>query len=179
MNDLPVVVSATGLENSFVGDVVQVCIVTRDLHRVMAGMVRLGIGPWRVYLFSPETVSDMTIDGQPADYSMKLALARSGRMGWEIVEPVSGASIYEDFLRRHGEGIHHVALDCGERSWGERVAAFEALGLPFLQGGSWGALRYAYYGTEADIATTVEIIDTPPGSVVPEPIAWYPAPPPE
>lgn len=175
MQDLPAVVSETTLENSFLGDVVQVCVVTRDLHRVMKGMVKLGVGPWRVHLFSPETVSNMTIDGQSAEYSMKLAVARSGRTGWEIIEPVSGPSIYEDFLNRHGEGIHHVAMDCGDRPWRDRLATFEALGIPFLQGGQFGATRYAYFGTEPDLATTVEIIDTPPGSVGPEPIEWYPA----
>jgi hypothetical protein len=33
-------------------------------------------------------------------------------MMWEIVQPLTGPNIYEEFLDRHGEGIHHVAVDC-------------------------------------------------------------------
>ena len=51
---------ATTLDTGFVGNTVQVCVVSRDLRRTAAGMIRLGIGPWQIFTFSPENVRDMT-----------------------------------------------------------------------------------------------------------------------
>ena len=144
----------------------------------MEGMVRLGIGPWRVYTFSPETVSGMTYRGQPAAFSMKLCLAFRGAMMWEIIQPLDGASIYYDFLQAHGEGVHHVAVG-SPLPWAERVAEFERRGFRNIQSGTWrGVVPFAYFETEGATSTTFEVFDLPPDSVLPAPEAWYPAPPP-
>ncbi|WP_421887763.1 VOC family protein [Methylibium sp.] len=172
----PRVVSEVALDNSFQGDTIQTCVVTRDMQRTLAGMAKLGIGPWRIYEFGPETCSDMTYHGQPGRYSMKLALAFSGTMMWEVIEPITGPNIYEDFLREHGEGIHHVAQGCNGLPYAERVATYLARGLELIQSGTWqGRVPYAYFGTEGLITTTIEIFDIPADFVLPEPLAWYPA----
>ncbi|WP_309638680.1 VOC family protein [Methylibium sp.] len=172
----PRVISDVALDNSFQGDTIQTCIVSRDIHRTMAGMVKLGIGPWRLYEFGPETVSDMTYMGRPAHYKMKLALAFSGNMMWEIIESVTGPNIYEDFLRDHGEGIHHVAQGCNNLPYAERVAAYKARGLQLIQSGTWaGRVPYAYFASDGLISTTIEIFDIPADFVMPEPLEWYPA----
>ncbi|MGH3641722.1 MAG: hypothetical protein ACRDUX_22140 [Mycobacterium sp.] len=46
----PSVVSATRLSNSFLGELIEICFVTADYRRTMAGLVRLGIGPWLLRL---------------------------------------------------------------------------------------------------------------------------------
>ena len=174
----PQVVSEVALDNSFQGDTIQICIVSRDIHRTMEGMVKLGIGPWRLYEFGPDTVSDQTYMGQPARYKMKLALAFSGTMMWEIIEPVDGPSIYHEFLRDHGEGIHHVGMGCNNIPYAERVATYKARGLQLIQSGTWmGRVPYAYFGSEGLISTTGEIFDIPADFVMPEPLEWYPAKP--
>ena len=84
-----------------------------DYQKAMEGMVQAGIGPWRVYTFGPENCTDLTLYGKPASFSMKLCMAWTGSMFWEIVQPLDGPSIYKDFLDKHGEGIHqgHVGFD--------------------------------------------------------------------
>lgn len=47
----PQVLSETRMANSFLGNLIEICIVTSDHRRAMEGLVRLGIGPWRVYIF--------------------------------------------------------------------------------------------------------------------------------
>ena len=49
MSDLPTTVGASELSNSFLSETIRACVVSRDHRRTMAGMARLGIGPWRVY----------------------------------------------------------------------------------------------------------------------------------
>jgi hypothetical protein len=160
-------------------ETIQVCLVTRDHVRAMAGMCRLGIGPWRVYTFDSRTNLTRTqIRGVPQPLAMKLCMAFVGGLMWEIVEPVMGPTIYEDFLARHGEGVHHVAMACGQVPWAERVAELERRGFACIQSGVWlDRVPWAYFGTEEATGTIFEIYDIPPDFVLPEPERWYPAPP--
>lgn len=179
MPDLPSVTGENSLSNSFLGDNIQICVVTRDFRRTMEGLVRAGIGPWRVYTFGPETVSDLTYRGKPASYSMKLGITFSGTMMWEIVQPLAGPNIYDEFLEKHGEGVHHVAFGCNNVPWEERIKAFEEHGYEMIQSGTWqGKVPYAYFETDGDTTTIFEIFDIPEGFVLPEPEEWYPDRPP-
>jgi hypothetical protein len=168
--------SKLALAEAFLGEAIQICTVTRDYRKAIAGFLELGIGPWRVYTFGPETVSEMTYRGRPSPHVMKVCLAMLGRMEWEIIQPVAGPSIYDDFLARHGEGAHHIAVRCAGASWAGKVAGFEARGFPVVQSGSWlSCMPYAYFDTEAATGTIFEIFDEPPDFTLPEPEEWWPA----
>jgi len=179
MTDPPAVTGQFTLSNSFLGDTKQICVVTRDLQRTMEGMARAGIGPWMVYTFSPETVQEATYRGQPADFSMKLALTFSGAMMWEIIQPLTGPNIYDEFLEKHGEGIHHVAFNLNNIPWDDQVKTFKDRGYELIQSGVWqGRVPFAYFETEGDTTTTFEIFNIPDDFPLPEPEQWYPAAPP-
>jgi methylmalonyl-CoA/ethylmalonyl-CoA epimerase len=179
MATLPKVLSDVRMDNSFLSETIQVCVVTRDYRRTMAGMVEAGIGPWRVYTFARPQVTETTYRGRPTEFSMKLCLTFTGNMMWEIVQPLDGPSIYKEFLERHGEGVHHVAFACADLSWDERVREFERRGFEMIQSGIWlGRVPWAYFGTEDATTTTFEVFQIPDGFVLPEPEEWYPAPPP-
>lgn len=169
------VTGPASLSNSFIGDTIQVCVVTNDIRRTLDGFVKLGVGPWRVYTFSPETVKEQTYMGKPERYSMRLALATSGTMMWEVIQPLEGPSIYKDFLAKHGEGIQHVGQACNGLTFDQQCEKFEKLGLKNVQAGKWTTVRYAYFGTEDLVGTTVEIFDFPEGFEFPEPEEWVPA----
>ncbi len=177
MSDSIKVCGEGSLSNSFLGDTVQVCVVSRDWKRTVDGFVKMGIGPWRVYTFGPGTVTDQTYMGKPQEYSMRLALATSGNMLWEVIQPLEGPSIYKDFLQKHGEGVQHVAQSCQDKPFEQKLADFAAAGCPMIQSGTWQGVRYAYFGTDDKIATTVEIFDFPADFVFPEPDLWVPGPP--
>jgi len=178
MSDLPRVLSQVELANGFLGDAIQICVVTPDYRRIMAGFVKAGIGPWRVYTFSPDTVSEMTYRGRPARYSMKLCLAFSGSMMWEIVQPLEGPSLYTEFLEGHGEGVHHIAVNCKDVPYEERIREFEARGFRMVQSGKWmDTVPYHYFETDGAIGTTIEIFNIPADFPMPEPEEWYPAAP--
>src|SRR6185312_15275503 len=121
----PAVLSATHLSNSFLGQLIEICFVTADHRRTMEGLVRLGIGPWRVYTFDSRTVTGRTYRGADADYGIKLCFADIGDLAVEIMQPLFGPSIFQEFLDTHGEGIQHIAFDCEERPWEQRAGEFE------------------------------------------------------
>ncbi len=68
----PTVLSATELSNSFLGGLLEICFVTADHQRTMEGLVRLGIGPWRVYTFDSLTVTERTYGGAGAEWAIKV-----------------------------------------------------------------------------------------------------------
>jgi hypothetical protein len=168
-------ISRVVLPSGFIGEVIQIGLVTRDYRKAIVGFLQLGIGPWRVYGFGPETVSDMTYRGKPSPYAMKVCLATLGTMEWEIIQPLQGPSIYHDFLERHGEGVHHVAVRCSGLTWAETVARFEAQGLRLVQSGSWlGKMPYAYFESDPPTGTTFEIWQEAADFVMPEPEERWP-----
>ena len=125
MSDAITVTGETSLSNSFLGDTVQICVVTTDIYRTLDGFVKLGIGPWRIYTFGPATVTEQTYRGKKQTYSMRLAVGYTGSTFWEVIEPLEGESIYKDFLAAHGEGIQHVAQGCGKLTLAEQIVPAE------------------------------------------------------
>lgn len=175
----PEVLGENTMSNGFLGNLVEVCIVTRDHRRTMEGLVRLGIGPWRVHTFTPENVTQQTYGGGPAEFSLKVCFAEGKNVIWEIMEPLGGPSIVEDFLKEHGEGIHHLAFDCENVPLERRIAAFAERGFPLTQSGRWlDQNAFAFFGTEGAASAVFETYVFPEGFEYPEPEEWFPAPPP-
>src|SRR5438067_83493 len=140
----------------------QVAMVVRDLDAaVRAYWERFGIGPWRFFTFGPDTVREMSYRGKAQSYSMRLAFAFQGELQLELIEPVDGPSIYHDFLRDHGEGMHHVGIWIPDIR--AAIGEMEARGYPMIQSGLGTGLHgdggYAYFETEGLIATTIELIE--------------------
>ncbi len=159
-----------------VQNITQVGIVVRDLDAALHEYAdRLGVGPWRVYTYAPPRLTETKLRGVPVAYSMKLALAWTRDMMWELIQPLDGPSIYWEFLRDHGEGIHHVMVDYGERSLAEVTAEFAARGWAPIMEGNYLGSRFVYYGTEGSLTTTIEVRHSAPGWQRPEPDRWYPA----
>ena len=175
----PEVVSATALSNSFLGRPIEVCFVTADHRRTMEGLVRLGIGPWRIHTFDSTTLTDAAYHGEAADFAIKVCFAEVGGLAIEIMQPLHGPSIFQEHLDRHGEGVHHLAFDVENRPWDERLEAFAERGFAVTQSGRFNERNaFAFFDTEAATGTTFETYDIPPGYVWPEPEAWFPGPPP-
>jgi methylmalonyl-CoA/ethylmalonyl-CoA epimerase len=175
---LPEVLSHTELSNSFLGNMLQVCVVTRDHRRILEGFVKFGIGPWTIRTVDGDNVKAI-YRGRPADFSVKVCLANSQNMNWEVIEPIRGQSIYADFLEQHGEGVQHLAFSCNGMDYNDRVREFASRGCTAIQHGVlFNGIEFHYFATGDDLQTTLEVYRVPPGFTFPEPDAWYPAPPP-
>ena len=165
------------LPNDLIPETRQICIVTRDL----AAMVRryadqLGIGPWWVNEYAPPELFGTTYRGEAASYSMRLALAWTGALNWEIIQPLTGPSIYHDYLDRNEEGVQHVGVMLSDLglSWEACHETFQARGFEPIQEGRWKRIRFCYYDTLAASGTIIEVIDRPADFERPEPEYWYP-----
>src|SRR5258708_36552956 len=75
-----------------------------------AWVENLRIGPWTVLTFTDKSLKYLKVDDKQVIEPFKFLIAISwvGDMQLEIIEPVYGPTIYEAFLEKHGEGLHHV-----------------------------------------------------------------------
>ena len=136
------------LPNSLFRETVQLCVVTRDLDTLVRHYAdRLGVGPWGGQQYEAPLLTGRTYRGQPAAYTMRLALAWTGQLNWEIIQPLEGPSLYHDFLEAHGEGIHHVGvlLKDMDIDWPEVYRRFAERGFEAVQEGNWAGVQFAYF----------------------------------
>jgi methylmalonyl-CoA/ethylmalonyl-CoA epimerase len=131
-----------------------------------------GIGPWSIYEFNPDAVSDMILHGKAQSYAMRLALANVGNVQWELIQPKDDNSIYAEFLEEHGEGLHHVAF--GVEDYDKTMQFYRDKGHHILQGGTWEGLIYTYLDSRKDLGIIAEIYKLVPDFKWPEPESIYP-----
>ncbi len=135
----------------------QVGLVVKDLQKSMEHYWNdFGIGPWEVFTFEHPLVQNMTIKGEPAQYRMKLALARMGKVTIELIQPLEGDTTYKEFLEKKGEGIHHLGIFV--ENMDEEIARLKEQGIGVIQSGRYPGGGYAYMDTEDQLGTIFELI---------------------
>ena len=150
-----------------------VAVVVKDLDEAMKRYWdEYGIGPWNIYTFDPSTVSDMIIRNERVDHAFRLAETRIGDFMWELIEPLDDTCVYAEFLKKHGEGLHHVCFIVD--SYDEAMAFFQGKGIGRLHGGRWHGSTYTYLETEDTLSIIAELEDKPEGWESPTPEATYP-----
>ena len=151
--------------------IAQVAILVKDIDKAVESYWKLfGIGPWQLYTYGKPLVKHMTYRGKEADHKMKLAFAQIGSLAIELIEAVRGESIYSDFVREHGYGVHHFGVQVDNAD--EKIAQAASLGFQMIQDGSGfgkaGDGHYAYLDTEGEIGVTLELRELPTERVPPE-----------
>src|SRR4029077_10231088 len=90
---------------------VQIAWVTRDLDGTEKALTTLlGAKKWiRIagVHFGPDTC---TYRGRPADFVADISFSYAGDTQLELIAPVTGESIYTDFLDSVGPGLHHISV---------------------------------------------------------------------
>jgi methylmalonyl-CoA/ethylmalonyl-CoA epimerase len=90
--------------------ITQIAVVVRDIEAALKTYTQtLGWGPWSVFDYKPPLLHDTRVKGEPVEFRMIGAEASVDGLGFELIQPVSGPSIYQEFLDRYGEGVQHIA----------------------------------------------------------------------
>ncbi|NTY61824.1 VOC family protein [Mycolicibacterium sphagni] len=140
------------------GNIAQIGYVVRDIDAAMDHWVKHGVGPW-FYVDRVQT-DYFRYRGADSDMQMSVALANSGDVQLELIQPRNDApSMYKDFLDAGREGMQHIAY------WSNdfRSLLDQALrdGYTIGQEGSIGGEkgRFAYLDTETTQGTVIELSD--------------------
>jgi len=136
--------------------VLQIAIVVKDLEKSLKMYWDVfGIGPWRIITFQPPALTNPKVRGKVVPYTMKLGITQIGNIQWELIQPLTGNSIYKEFLDKNGEGLHHVAVDVGD--FDQAVSLMKKHGIDTLMSGQMPADSFAYMDTEKVLGTIIEI----------------------
>lgn len=155
----------------------QIAWVTRDLEKSMKSWVEnLGVGPWTVLTFTEETVRDFQAGGKPVTEPFKflIAIAWLGDIQLELIEPVYGPTIYEDFLARKGEGLHHIKEHITDENMAQVLAQYRDKGIAVTQTGWFVNDVHYYLDTEPKLDFILELGNCATLELKPELFSVYP-----
>ena len=149
----------------------QIALIVPDLEAaVRAYAEALGIGPWNVYTIGAPTMTGMTYRGRPADFRIRHALAFSGEVMIELVQPLEGASIWQEYLDDRGASLHHIAFYVDD--FEPAAATMAARGwVPVQAGTGFGRSAdgaFAYYEHPVAAGIIVEVVKPPTERFAPE-----------
>ncbi|MYA39155.1 MAG: VOC family protein [Acidimicrobiia bacterium] len=141
----------------------QIGIVVRDIDRALDMYIGMwGLKGWNGFVYSSENVRSLSYLGEPADYRMKVAWT-GAKPQIELVQSLGGPNIYEDWLERRGEGLHHLGIMVD--SIATEVEVMQDAGYQILQAGFGHGLDgdggFAYIDTEPELGVIIELIEAP------------------
>ncbi|MDC7227770.1 MAG: VOC family protein [Spirochaetales bacterium] len=153
--------------------IAQIAYVVEDLDKVVENYYKkFGIGPWHFYTYEKPLVKNMTRNGKPASYRMRIALSYFGPTRIELIQHLDGDTVYSDFIKKHGYGVQHLGVLVDDMT--SAIAEAEEAGLRVSMDGSGfgpdGDGHYAYLDTDDEFGTTIELIQRPKGRKKPEKI---------
>ena len=121
-------------------------IIVKDIDKTMEYYSStFGIGPWRV---RDADYHGVMLRGQKTSYKARLAFAETGTVELQLTQPISGRSIYSEFLDEVGEGIHHLGYLVGKKEKEDIISKLAEQGIKpimaansVLHSGSWAYLE--------------------------------------
>jgi methylmalonyl-CoA/ethylmalonyl-CoA epimerase len=143
---------------------IQIGLIVDDLDNVLAVLEEtFGIGPFRIVDFPPEGNEDvvMKYKGEDAGFTAKFCFFDLGNIEFEVIQPLTGDTIWRDFLDTHGPGIHHIKFSVPEH--GPSRAYLESKGFEIEQMGSSvgknAGKEWVFYNTSDAIGFSIETMN--------------------
>lgn len=96
--------------------------------------------------------------GKPGNWVCHLYLTYAGDTQIELIQPVSGESMCQESLDRHGDAVQHVAYFLDDAAYDDAAAHMESSGYPLIQSFRLPIARIGYFDTRPAIGVVTEII---------------------
>lgn len=136
----------------------QVGVAVRDLDQAIAFYERLGIGP---FIEGPSAHSIMRkVYGEDApDTRVSGKIAQMGSIEFELLSPIAGPSVQQDFIDQHGEGIVHICSYTDDLD--ADIEEMTGLGFEIISQGEFDdGGKFAYFDTRAVGGVVLELFQT-------------------
>jgi methylmalonyl-CoA/ethylmalonyl-CoA epimerase len=137
--------------------VIQIGIIVNDAEKTASAYAEVfGIPKPTVVPIADDSFANTHFHGQPSSAKGKAAFFDLGPVQMELIEPVSAPSTWEEFLRTHGEGIHHIAFKTNDLDSARKFLA--SRGMETVQHGGWDGGQYAYVDCSKQLGTILELL---------------------
>ena len=95
---------------------IQINIVVKDIETAAKKWGELlGIPPPKIRLNHLEGGENYTYRGEPVSCDLLVADIPMNGFVIELHQPIGGPSSFQEFLDRHGNGVHHIGFEVGDR----------------------------------------------------------------
>ncbi|MGD0205762.1 MAG: VOC family protein [Dehalococcoidia bacterium] len=131
----------------------QIGVVVEDIDRTIAFyQSAFGLGPFDIREVGAPNVWDR---GEEKHIKARLAFATLGQVELELIQILEGDSFHLEFLRKHGEGIHHLGFFV--KDFQAKLEQAKAMGFKVLQMDPFRQ-AYAYLDTRQPGGIIFELI---------------------
>jgi len=138
------------------GEIVQIAHVVWNIDKKIEFYWNtLGIGPWEIYTLKPPLLRESLVNGISSDHTYIIALAKRENLQFELIQPLTGKSIYDDFLKIKGEGLHHIKFyhdDCQKA-----IEEYKKKGFKVIQSGKIDDDEFYYLNTYPKLDYVIEL----------------------
>ena len=145
---------------SFGSKFAQIAWVVKDIHAAEKFFTEVAGVPGFVKMENLRaTELEGTLYGKPADYVFHLYMASSGDTMLELIQPVSGKSIFQDYLDTHPDGgVQHIAYMVPEDELDKAIDELTGKGYPVITSLRLPVASVAFFDTTKEIGVVTEII---------------------
>jgi len=134
-------------------------IVTEDLQRTVANLgITCGV---KKFTYVEPAYRNRKYHGVAEPFKFRLALVRVGSFLYELIQVIHGKTIYEDFIGKHGEGIHHMGYEI--ENLDDWINCYQKRDIIPIMSGEREGLRWAYIDTGEII---IELLDRSPDGYI-------------
>ncbi len=139
--------------------IVQFAFAVHELKPVSDYWAKLGLGGMA---FNAGNLHDVEYWGKPIEIQQNFGWQRSRKVVYEWLSPVTSPNVFDDHMKAHGEGIHHIAMNVPDME--KAVAEWKAAGFEVASFGRWGETqkpgsgRFTYVFTEPAGGVTMELL---------------------
>ncbi len=97
--------------------------------------------------------------GKSACFSIKVGFVNLRFIDLELIQPLSGESIYLDFLNEHGPGIHHFRISLGNKDFNYVCSHLKQEGIEILSQGPGvrSKSKWIVFATREYLGTDIEL----------------------
>ncbi len=136
-------------------EIIQVGILVKDVAEAAKRLEKLiGIGPFEI--LEPD-YRDLTYRGKTGRFKIRLALAKAGPIQIELMQPLHGETICDEFAKRKGYGLHHLGIKTDNME--QSVKEMRKRGFQVIQSGNRPGVKWAYLSTEDQTDVIFELIE--------------------
>jgi len=138
-------------------------VIVRDMDKAIKHYESLGIGPFKPL---PCTVKERRAYGEVANIKLRVMVTQLGSVQFELIQPLEGESVQQEFLDKHGEGLHHLGFYTDDLERDKAKLVEMGCTVPFSARfvGTGGG---DYYDTGGIGGLILELIQWPSGESIP------------
>jgi hypothetical protein len=144
-------------------NVIQIGIIVSDVNKTIEGYRDLlQVKRWNINHVDTAIGKGGNFykNGKAIQAKAKIAWVNFGNVELELIEPQDQHSLYADFLREHGPGIHHVML--GTSDYVSCLNHMDSQNIAAIGGGELQGTRFQMFDTQELLGFICEIAEGGP-----------------